>query len=123
MDEAGARARIFNVNPPLDTSKLEKDLSKLDKDKKNAVKKQKFEQAASIRDKERSLKEKIDDLKTNWKNEKASRVPIIDASKMAEIVAKLTGVPVQQMEEGESKRLLRMEKELEKIREQGLNLE
>ena len=115
MDEAGARARIFNVNPPLDTSKLEKDLSKLDKEKKNAVAKQKFEDAASIRDKERTLKEKIDELKTNWKNEKASRIPTIDASKIAEIVAKLTGVPVQQMEEGESKRLLRMEKDLEKI--------
>jgi len=115
MDEAGARARIFNVNPPLDTSELEKDLSNLDKEKKNAVSNQKFEEAASIRDKERSLKEKIDDLKTSWKNEKASRIPSIDASKIAEIVAKLTGVPVQQMEEGESKRLLRMEKELEKI--------
>ena len=60
----------------------------------------KFEDAASIRDKERTLKEKIDVLKTNWKNEKASRIPTIDASKIAEIVAKLTGVPVQQMEEG-----------------------
>ena len=115
MDEAGARARIFNVNPPLDTSKLEKDLAKLDKEKKNAVANQKFEDAASIRDKERTLKEKIDDLKKSWKNERDSRVPNIDAPHIAEIVAKLTGVPVQQMEEGESKRLLRMEKELEKI--------
>lgn len=115
MDEAGARARIFNVNPPLDTSKLEKDLSDIDKEKKDAVSNQKFEEAASLRDKERSLKEKIEKLKKSWKNEKASRIPQIDASKMAEIVAKLTGVPVQQMEEGESKRLLRMEKELEKI--------
>jgi len=115
MDEAGARARIFNVSKPLDTSKLEKDLASLDKEKKDAVVNQKFEEAASIRDKERSLKEKIDDLKASWKNEQTSRIPNIDASKMAEIVAKLTGVPVQQMEEGESKRLLRMEKELEKI--------
>jgi ATP-dependent Clp protease ATP-binding subunit ClpC len=115
MDEAGARARIFNVNPPLDTSKLEKELSVLDKAKKNAVLNQKFEKAASVRDEERSLKEKIADLKKSWKNERDSRVPNIDVSKMAEIVAKLTGVPVQQMEEGESKRLLRMEKELEKI--------
>ena len=115
MDEAGARARIFNVNPPLDTSRLEKDLFKLDKEKKDAVVNQKFEEAASLRDEERSLKEKIEDLKKSWKNEKDSRIPTIDVSKMAEIVAKLTGVPVQQMEEGESKRLLRMEKELEKI--------
>ncbi|MCK4982912.1 MAG: ATP-dependent Clp protease ATP-binding subunit, partial [Victivallaceae bacterium] len=115
MDEAGARARIFNVSTPLDTSKLEKDLAGLDKEKKKAVVNQKFEEAASIRDKERGLKEKIDDLKASWKSEQDSRVPNIDASKIAEIVAKLTGVPVQQMEEGESKRLLRMEKELEKI--------
>ncbi len=114
MDEAGARARIFNVNPPLDTSKLEKDLAKLDKEKKDAVANQKFEDAASIRDKERTLKGKIENLKKTWKNERDSRIPNIDATHIAEIVAKLTGVPVQQMEEGESKRLLRMEKELEK---------
>ena len=115
MDEAGARARIFNVSPPLDTSKLEKDLSELDKEKMDAVANQKFEEAAAIRDKERNLKDKIKDLKKSWKQERDSKVPEIDASKIAEIVAKLTGVPVQQMEEGESKRLLRMENELEKI--------
>ena len=115
MDEAGARARIFNVHTPLDTSKLEKDLVGLDKAKRDAVVNQKFEKAASIRDKERGLKEKINDLKTSWKKEKDSSVPNIDASEIAEIVAKLTGVPVQQMEEGESKRLLRMEKELRKV--------
>ena len=115
MDEAGARARIFNVSPPLDTSKLEKDLAELDKEKMDAVANQKFEEAADIRDKERTLKDKIKDLKKSWKQERDSKVPEIDASKIAEIVAKLTGVPVQQMEEGESKRLLRMESELEKI--------
>ena len=73
MDEAGARARIFNVNTPLDTSKLEKDLVNLDKEKKAAVVNQKFEKAASIRDKERTVKEKINDLKAAWKNEKDSR--------------------------------------------------
>ncbi|MFA7184899.1 MAG: ATP-dependent Clp protease ATP-binding subunit [Victivallales bacterium] len=114
MDEAGARARIFNVAPPLNTGKLEKDLSELDKKKKDAVANQKFEEAASIRDRERSLKEKISEMKKSWKNEQKSRIPVIEASHIAEIVAKLTGVPVQQLEEGESKRLLRMESELEK---------
>jgi ATP-dependent Clp protease ATP-binding subunit ClpC len=83
MDEAGARARIFKVGPSLDTSKLEKNLAKLDKDKKDAVSRQKFEEAASIRDKERRLKEKIDGLKKRWKEEKDSRVPVIDVSKIA----------------------------------------
>ncbi|MDD5699007.1 MAG: ATP-dependent Clp protease ATP-binding subunit [Victivallaceae bacterium] len=115
MDEAGARARVFNVNPPLDTSKLEKELTELDSKKKEAVANQKYEEAAAIRDQERTLKKKLDDLKSDWKNEQDSRVPTIDASKIAEIVAKLTGVPVQQMEEGESQRLLRMESELEKV--------
>jgi ATP-dependent Clp protease ATP-binding subunit ClpC len=115
MDEAGARARVFNVAPPLDTSKLEKDLTALDKKKKDAVANQKFEEAASIRDKERSLKDKISEMKKSWKDEQQSRIPVIEASHIAEIVAKLTGVPVQQLEEGESKRLLRMESELEKI--------
>jgi ATP-dependent Clp protease ATP-binding subunit ClpC len=115
MDEAGARARIFNVSPPLNTSGLEEKLTELDKEKMDAVANQKFEDAAAIRDKERKLKDKIKDLKKSWKQERDSQIPEIDASKIAEIVAKLTGVPVQQMEEGESKRLLRMESELEKI--------
>ncbi|MDD5727691.1 MAG: ATP-dependent Clp protease ATP-binding subunit, partial [Victivallales bacterium] len=115
MDEAGARARIFSAGSPPDTSAMEKKLTELDKEKTEAVVNQQFEDAAAIRDKERKLKDKLKTLREQWKQEQDSKVPEIDASKIAEIVAKLTGVPVQQLEEGESKRLLRMENELEKV--------
>ncbi|QSH42619.1 ATP-dependent Clp protease ATP-binding subunit [Lentisphaerota bacterium] len=114
MDEAGARARIYNVSTPPDTEKLDKELVRLDKKKQNAIAEQKFEQAASYRDKERVVKEELARVKQEWRNSRDKNVPVIGTKEITEIIAKLTGVPVQQMEEGESQKLLRMESELKK---------
>ncbi|MCP3966776.1 MAG: ATP-dependent Clp protease ATP-binding subunit [Lentisphaerae bacterium] len=114
MDEAGARARIYNVSTPPDTAKLDQELVRLEQKKQDAIADQKFEQAASYRDKERSVKEELARVKQEWRNSRDKNVPIIAAKEITEIIAKLTGVPVQQMEEGESQKLLRMESEIKK---------
>ncbi len=115
MDEAGARARISNVVPPPDTRELEKEMIQLTEQKEKAIAEQRFEEAAQFRDTERKLKQKIEDINAEWKSSAKNRASVIDEKEMAEIVAKFTGIPVQQMEEGESERLLRMEGELAKI--------
>jgi ATP-dependent Clp protease ATP-binding subunit ClpC len=114
MDEAGARVRIANVPIPADTSKLEAKLENSIKKKEHAIAEQKFETAAKLRDLERKLKADIEKIKQDWAAKNSSNCPQVGEREITEVVAKLTGVPIQQIEEGESVRLLRMEEEIEK---------
>ncbi|MBR2626470.1 MAG: ATP-dependent Clp protease ATP-binding subunit [Lentisphaeria bacterium] len=115
MDEAGARARISQVIPPPDTEKLDKKLLVLSGKKLKAVASQDFESAAGLRDEERKVKAQLDELISNWHNAKKDTVTPVTPQDIAAVVAKLTGVPVQQLEEGESAKLLRMESELKRM--------
>ncbi len=112
MDEAGARARISNVIAPPDLSALNTQLEDAKNAKEQAIMDQKFEDAAKFRDQERLIKKEIDELNANWKEERNQSFAEITAADIASVVSKLTGVPLQQMAEGESERLLRMESEL-----------
>ena len=114
MDEAGARARISSVCPPPDTTLAEQEIESAKANKEAAIVEQNFEAAAKWRDRERELKRNLQDLQDKWRQECAEKKTVISKSDIAAVVAKLTGVPLQQMEEGESKKLLRMESELKK---------
>ncbi len=114
MDEAGARARIADTPPPPDTSALEAEIKKVTQDKDNAIASQKYETAASCRDRERELKTQLEKIMEDWNGACKERVPSIDVEEITRIVSKLTGVPVHQMQEGESARLLRMEEDVSK---------
>ncbi|WP_217704839.1 ATP-dependent Clp protease ATP-binding subunit [Victivallis sp. Marseille-Q1083] len=115
MDEAGARARIANVTPPPDTTELETAIEAARKAKEEAIADQHFEDAAECRDRERRLKQELEALLEAHREACDQKVPLITRREIAEVLAKLTGVPVQQMEEGESQKLLRMEDELRKV--------
>ncbi len=112
MDEAGARARIGNVITPPDLSEYNSRLEEAKNGKEQAIMDQKFEDAAKFRDQERSIKKEIDDLNAKWKNRCSKSFAEVTPADIASVVSKLTGVPLQQMAEGESERLLRMENEL-----------
>lgn len=114
VDEVGARARITNVVAPPNVSHLEKELEEIKERKEKAIADQKFEDAASFRDKERSTKSKLDKIMDEWRKECDTVVTEIDEKEVTEIISKLTGVPVHQMEENENTRLLRMEDDIEK---------
>ena len=115
MDEAGSRARILNTVTQPDTSDLDKLIEAAARDKENAIAEQKFEEAAKFRDKERSLQKEKEASLEEWQENTSQPSAEIGVKEITEIVAKLTGVPVQQMEEGESSRLLKMEEEIEKV--------
>jgi len=115
MDEAGARARIHGIIPPPDTAKMEKELDSLRKEKEQAIDAQDFELAARKRDAERSLRKEMEDLRAEWKRSCSEQRQSITPADIAQVVAKLTGIPVQQMEEGDKAKLLRMESELRKV--------
>ncbi len=112
MDEAGARARIHNTVPPPDLSYIESGIEQAQKDKSEAISNQNYEDAALHRDKEKKLKAQYESELENWKNTKGGKAVSIDPEDIAEVVGGISGVPVRQMEEGETQRLLRMEEEL-----------
>ncbi len=114
MDEAGARARISSVVPPPDTASIESEIESAKANKEAAIIEQNFEAAAKWRDVERELRQRILDLQENWKRQCSEKRTPVTRADIAAVVAKLTGVPLQQMQEGESAKLLRMEEELRK---------
>ncbi|MBQ4107289.1 MAG: ATP-dependent Clp protease ATP-binding subunit [Lentisphaeria bacterium] len=114
MDEAGARVRINSVLPPPDTSELEQAINEAAGNKNQAVDAQDFETAAKYRDLERNLRAKWQAVREEHQRHNEENPPEVSREDMAAVVSGLTGVPLQEMQEGESRKLLRMEAELER---------
>ncbi len=112
LDESGSRVHISNIHVPEKIIELEKKIEETKKEKIKAVKNQNFEKAASFRDKEKELLEMLDDEKLKWEKELTRNRQVVDAEKVAEVVAMMTGVPVQRIALEEGQRLLKMGDEL-----------
>ena len=112
LDEAGSRVHISNIVVPDQIVSLEQDIEKTKQDKIQAVKNQNFEKAASYRDKEKELLDKLDSEKKKWEKELSLNRETVDEDKVAEVVAMMTGVPVQRIAQAEGARLLKMADEL-----------
>jgi len=112
MDEAGARARIMNSPKAPDLSALEAELKTIAAEKEAAIAEQKFEDAAKLRNRERELKQEKESRLAEWHKECEDQCRVIGADEIAEVMSRLCGVPVHQIQEGENQRLLRMEQEL-----------
>lgn len=112
IDEAGARARINAMTRPPDVKQLEQSIDEAKKSKEQAIAKQDYELAASMRDKERAAREELEKLINQWKGSRAKKEVLVAEEDIAHIVSKWTGVPVIRLEEGETQKLLRMEEEL-----------
>jgi ATP-dependent Clp protease ATP-binding subunit ClpC len=112
LDESGSRVHISNIHVPEKIIELEKRIEETKKEKIKAVKNQNFEKAASFRDKEKELLELLDDEKLKWEKELTRNRQIVDEEKVAEVVAMMTGVPVQRIALEEGQRLLKMGEEL-----------
>jgi ATP-dependent Clp protease ATP-binding subunit ClpC len=112
LDESGSRVHISNIVVPEKILSLESQLEDTKKEKMMAVKNQNFEKAASFRDREKDLLDMIDLEKKKWEKELAVNRETVDAEKVAEVVAMMTGVPVQRIAQTEGTRLLKMADEL-----------
>ena len=114
IDEAASRVRLRTFTAPEDLQDLEKRIKDIEIDKAAAVNAQDFERAASLRDKEKELQEQLERAKDEWasKNERSNSVVV--PGDIADIVSMWTGVPVTQLTEEESQRLLRLEETLHK---------
>ncbi len=114
MDEAGAGVRIAHLPKAPDLAGIEAELEKLAAKKELAVSSQEFEKAAEFRNRERDLKRKLETAMDNWQMLCAENTPEISEQDVAEVMAKLSGIPVSRIESAESARLLKMEQELQK---------
>jgi len=114
LDEAGARARIAAMTRPAELKDLEQAIETIRLEKEQAIKDQKFEEAATCRDREREEREKAEALLSEWRKERDSQRVEIGEEEIMTIVSKWTGVPLTKMEDKEMSRLLAMEDALEK---------
>lgn len=112
LDEAGARVHISTIVVPKEIDDLEKEISEAQHNKVKAAQAQNFESAANYRDLQEQLTQKLENAKATWEAELAQKREIVDADKVAEVVAMMTGVPVQRIAQAEGIRLLHMGDEL-----------
>ena len=109
VDEAASRVRLRAYTAPDDLQDIENKLKSLEKEKAEAVNNQDFEHAASIRDEEKKLRTELEDKKKVWQEKNEHKNGEVNAEDIAEIVSSWTGVPVVQLTQEESQRLLKLE--------------
>ncbi len=114
IDEAGARARLAVLTVPKSIKELEEKVTELVKEKEALIKQQDFESAAKLRDEEKKIRLKLDNLRKEWVKKRDQVIPTVEAEDIAKLVAQITGIPIYRLEEKESEKLLRIEEELSK---------
>jgi len=114
VDEAGARARIQALTRPPDIQEMEKEIEKLKQEKEAAIKAQDFELAASLRDKEKQARDKLEQVMAEWRQRREEKEVVITEEDIMHIVSKWTGIPLNRMEQKDAEKLLRMEEDLRK---------
>ena len=112
LDEAGARVHIRNINVPTEITTLEQEIEEVRKQKKQAIAEQKFEDAGTYRDTEVKLTNRLEVAKKEWDKDNLSNKMPVTEQDVAEVIAMMTGVPVQRIAQNEGTRLMNMEKEL-----------
>lgn len=106
LDEAGARVHINNIQVPEEIERLEKDIEKIKQLKTQVVKNQKYEEAARLRDQEKRLIAQLEQAKERWELETEKMTYPVSEDHIAEVVAMMTGIPVQRVAQSESQKLL-----------------
>ena len=109
LDEAGAKARIATMSQPQDIAQFEAEIEEAKNAKEEAISHQDYEKAAHLRDKEKTLREKLQQIVHEWETNKEEHQVIVDEEEVATIVAKQTGIPITRLTEGETTKVLKME--------------
>src|SRR5882757_7471970 len=114
LDEAGARIRLRSMTKPPNLAELEEQIERLSIQKDEAVKNAEYEEAARLRDQAESLRSKKEEMQRHWKEQAKEMNGVVDEEIIAEVVSKMTGVPLTRLEKEEAQRLLELENELHK---------
>ena len=113
LDEVGARVHISNITVPEDIIQLEAAIEGIKRDKNAVVKSQKYEEAAQLRDREKRLLEQLEKAKIDWEEETKRRRYTVTEESVAEVIAQMTGIPVNRVAATEGQKLLNMHEELQ----------
>jgi ATP-dependent Clp protease ATP-binding subunit ClpC len=114
IDEAGARVRLRTMTKPPEMKDIDDEVERLNKEKEEAVANQDFEKAAALRDQADKLRKKKDTISRDWREKSRQSDGVVDEEVIAEVVSKMTGIPLTRMTSEDSMRLMRMEDELHK---------
>jgi ATP-dependent Clp protease ATP-binding subunit ClpC len=112
LDEAGSRVHITNIEVPESIKELELELEHIMQEKVRVVKSQRYEEAAKLRDDEKKIQAKLETAKRAWEDSIKLNKKLVDEEQVAEVVAMMTGVPVQRVAAQEMDRLAEMESTL-----------
>ncbi|MEO1528233.1 MAG: ATP-dependent Clp protease ATP-binding subunit [Planctomycetota bacterium] len=114
IDEAGARVRLRTMTRPPDLKEIDEEVETLNKEKEDAVANQDFEKAANLRDQAEKLRKKKDQITQEWREKSQQTDGVVDEEVIAEVVSKMTGIPLTRLSTEDSMRLMKMEEELHK---------
>ena len=109
IDEAASKTRLAAFMAPPDLKELESELTCVQNEKEAAVKTQEFERAASLRDREKELSERLEEARRDWQKQSGMKAQVVDAETVAVVLSDWVGVPVSRLNEAEAERLLKLE--------------
>ena len=113
LDEVGSRVHLTNINVPEEILKIEEEIEQVKDEKSRVVRSQRYEEAARLRDQERILNDKLEKAKRSWEEESKNHRVTVTEDHVGDVVAMMTGIPVQRIAEKESGKLARMNTDLE----------
>ncbi len=108
LDEAGSRVHLTNLDVPQHIVDLELELNEIKLKKNKAVKNQKYEEAASHRDKEKILENKLNIAQNQWEEDCKKNKEIVDEESIADVVSMMTGIPLNKLKQSESNKLSKL---------------
>jgi ATP-dependent Clp protease ATP-binding subunit ClpC len=112
IDESGARVRLRAMTRPPDLKEIDDEVERLNKEKEEAVANQDFEKAAALRDQADKLRKKKESITREWREKSRETDGVVDEEVIAEVVSKMTGIPLTRLSTEDSLRLMKMEDEL-----------
>ena len=108
LDEAGSRVHLTNLDVPQHIHDLEKELEDVKLKKNTSVKNQKYEEAASYRDKEKNIENKLSIAQNQWEEECKKNKEIVNEESIADVVSMMTGIPLNKLKQSESNKLSKL---------------
>ncbi len=115
LDEVGARVHLSNIHVPQEILDLENKIEEIKEEKNRVVKSQRYEEAAKLRDKEKTLLEQLEIAKEKWEEDTKNQRYQVSEQDVAEVVGMITGIPTSRIAEAEGSKLLSMKGDLNKL--------